>query len=229
MERSWRYLCLQGTAQGSNTRLVRTLTDHAAFRARLLNHVGAMAPLGFNAHAVGRLAERHLPAILVTSEALVKQCTMLRRFFAPWGDELVGDLRRTTIPAVCLPAVVRTGVLDVSVPDAPPADTRISRLHKAVLAGPGFVWAWSKDGLAEHMRTLVEAGLFTTEADARRGCMSRIKLLEPYKLEWYIGRRAAVLEAGGTMDDVHLACCQEGNIQTALPCLLLFERSRYVS
>ena len=227
MVRSWSQLW-KSDHKNASDRLIRTLADHASFSARVRGHVDAMVPLGFNAHALGRVAERHLPTILGTSEALVEHVKMLRRFFAPWGDELVDDLRRTTIPAVCLPAVVQKGALDVSVPAAPQADTCISRLHKAALAGPAHFWAWTEDGLAEHMRTLVAAGLFTTEAHARRGCMLRPMLLALYKLEWYVRRKAAVLEAGGSMADVHLACCASGSVQAALPCLLLFKRSRWV-
>ena len=215
-----------GLYKGASGRLIRTLTNHAQFRERLDGHVAAMAPLGLNAHALGRVATRHLPALLGTPEALAKHFLMLCDFFAPWGNELVDDLRRTTVPAVCLPAVLQNAALDVSVPAAPSADTCISRLHKAALAGPTSFWAWTEDGLEEHMRTLVEAGLFTTEARARCGCMSKNNLLSSYKLEWYVWRKAAVLEAGGSMADVHLACGANGNLQSAFPCLLLFKRSR---
>ena len=202
---SWSKLWKRNHVNASD-RFVRTLTDQASFRARLDGHVAAMASLGLNAHALGRLTTRHLPALLGTPETLVKQFVMFRDFFAPWGGELVDDMRRTTITAVWLPAVVQEGALDVCVPAAPTADTRISRLLKAVLAGPNNFWAWTEDRLTEHMRSLVAAGLFTTEALARRGCMLRPMLLAPYKLAWYVWRKAAVLEAGGTMGDVHLAC-----------------------
>ena len=225
MVRSWSRLCTRTATRNASGLLIRTLADHASFRKHLCGHVAAMAPLGFSAHALGRVAERHLPAILGTPDALVEHFNMLRRFFAPWGDELVDDLNRTTISQDCLPAVVQDGLLVASVSDAVNC---ISRLHKAALAGPFVFWAWSEEGLAQHMRTLVEAGLFTTEADARQGCMSRNALLAACKVEWYVWRKAAVLEAGGTMEHVHVACCRNGHIQAALPGLLLFKRSRSV-
>ena len=228
MVRSWSRLCSQTAARNASGLFIQTLADHASLRKHLCGHVVAMAPLGFSAHALGRVAERHLEVILGTPDALVNKFKWLRRFFAPWGDELVDDLRRTTIPPACLPAVVQDGLLVVSESDATLAVGCISRLHKAALAGPFVFWAWTKEGLAQHMRTLVAAGLFTTEADARQGCMSRNMLLAACKVEWYVWRKAAVLEAGGTMEHVHLACCRNGHIQAALPGLLLFKRSRSV-
>ena len=43
-------------------------------------------------------------------------------------------------------------------------------------------------------------------------------------LRWYVVRKAAVLEAGGSMDDVLAACCDTGSLQAAYPCLLLWVR-----
>ena len=63
------------------------------------------------------------------------------------------------------------------------------------------------------MRTLVAAGLFNTKAEVLRGALLRIKLLASRKLEWYLERRVAVLEAGGTADDVLAACIQSYSLQ----------------
>ena len=57
------------------------------------------------------------------------------------------------------------------------------------------------------MRTLVAAGLFHSDAEAQSECMLRPKLLMSRQLRWYVERKAAVLEAGGSMDDVLAACC----------------------
>ena len=58
------------------------------------------------------------------------------------------------------------------------------------------------------MRTLVAAGLCASDADAWRQCMSQTALLSSRTLEWYLEREAAVLEAGGTLGDVHAAFSQ---------------------
>ena len=76
------------------------------------------------------------------------------------------------------------------------------------------------------MRTLVAAGLFDSDAEARRECMLRPQLLMSRQLRWYILRKAAVLEAGGSMGDVLAACCLTQSLEAALPCLLLWQLSR---
>ena len=82
-----------------------------AFRSLLRQHVAAMAPLGFNARALGVLAAREPYAVLGSTDALAAQFAMLREVFQPCSDELAQDLSRTDITRECLPAVAR---------DAPP-------------------------------------------------------------------------------------------------------------
>ena len=84
---------------------------------------------------------------------------------------------------------------------------------------------WTREGLEEHMRTLVAAGLFATKAAALRACLLRNRLLASYKLEWYLERRVAVLEAGGTADDVLTACTQANSLRVLLE-RLLYIRAR---
>jgi hypothetical protein len=55
--------------------------------------------------------------------------------------------------------------------------------------------------------------------------MARLQLLRVRNLRWFLERKAAVLEAGGTIEDVRTACCQTGSLRAALPCLLLYQRS----
>ena len=88
-----------------------------------------------------------------------------------------------------------------------------------------IVLEWTREGLTQHMRTLVAAGLFASDEEARRECMLRPKLLMSHKLRWYVERKAAVLEAGGSMDDVLAACCLTQSLEAALPCLLLWRLS----
>ena len=95
-----------------------------------------------------------------------------------------------------------------------------------MLAGPHHVLDWTREGLKQHMRTLVAAGLFHSDAEARRECMLRPRLLASHTLRWYVERKAAVLEAGGSMDDVLAACCIAGSLQAANPCLLLWKQVR---
>ena len=96
----------------------------------------------------------------------------------------------------------------------------LSSVHRAMLAGPDDVLEWTREGLKQHMRTLVAAGLFHSDAEARRECMLQPRLLKSRTLRWYLERKAAVLEAGGSMDDVLAACCHSGSLQAAYPCLL---------
>ena len=55
--------------------------------------------------------------------------------------------------------------------------------------------------------------------------MQRPQLLTGHALRWYVERKAAVLEAGGSMDDVLAACCLTQSLEAALPCLLLWRLS----
>ena len=196
-------------------------TKPGAFRFQLRAHVATMAPFGFNAHALGVLAARHPYLVLGSPDAMAAQYAMLREVFQPWSDELAQDLSRTAITRECLPAVAR---------DAPPptpstlaaASKRglCSLVHKAMLAGHTDLLRWTRDGLEAHSRRLVAAGLFESKEDARRECLLRSKLLASRKLEWYLERRVAVLEAGGTADDVLAACTQSCSLRVLLERLL---------
>ena len=201
-------------------------SEPVAFRIQLHAHVATMAPLGFNEHALGVLAARKPYTILGSPEALAAQYTMLREVFQPWSDELAQNLGRTDITQECLPAVARDA--------SPPAPTALlvvakrgpcSLVHKAMLAGPVSMLQWTQEGLEEHVRKLVAAGLFATEAAALLACLLRNRFLESHKLEWYLERRVAVLEAGGTADDVLAACTQTTSLRVLLE-RLLYTRAR---
>ena len=64
-----------------------------------------MEPLGFNAHALGVLATRHLMLILGKPQALAERYAMLRDVFGSCADELADDISRTDITPKCLPAI----------------------------------------------------------------------------------------------------------------------------
>ena len=200
----------------------------ADFRANLREHVATMAPLGFNAHALGVLAARHLSLFLGTPQALAAQYTMLRSVFHPWSDELADSVGKSIITPACLPAVVPDSEAACAMRQYGPTPGKapISQLHKAVLAGPVSLLVCMRDGLQRRTRMLVAAGLYATEADAARACMQRTPLLLSRKLEWYLERKVAVMEGGGTLDDVRTACCCTQSLQAALPCLLLWQRAR---
>ena len=201
--------------------------DPPDFRANLCAHVATMSPLGFNAHALALLAARYPYTVLGSPDALAAHYTMLRNVFHPCGDGIAQDLSKTVISWECLPAVAKDADPPTSTALAAASKRGLcSLVHKAMLAGPIDMLRWTREGLEAHMRTLVPAGLFAAEADALRGCMLRHGFLRSYRLEWYLERRAAVLEAGGTADDVLAACCQNANLRTALPCLLLWQRSK---
>ena len=211
--------------------LVPCSTDPVVMRAKLRAHVEAMAPLGFNAHALGVLAARSLHLLLGSPHDLAARYVMLRKAFAPWGDELADSVERTKISITCLPAVA-TGIgdgnalsIEATQHSAPSGPASISCLHKAILSGPVELMRFSADGLDVQMRRLVAAGLCASDADARRQCMSHFTLMISRTLEWYLERKAAVLEAGGTLGDVHAACSQRGSMQRSLECVLLWQRS----
>ena len=94
-----------------------------------------------------------------------------------------------------------------------------------MLAGRTDVLRYTREGLKAHMRTLVAAGILTTEADARRACLLQLSLFVAHKLDWYLARRAAVLEFGGSAEDVLTACGQSYSLHVLLKCLLLFKRA----
>ena len=217
----------QITAAGSFPRqkLAFCTRDPEWFRANLHAHVTVMGGLGFNAHALGVLASRNPIRIMTAPDSLAARYTMLRGAFGPAADELYrGTLSRTGITPACLPAVAH------DMPDATErskAGSAISCLHKAILSGPSDVMRWSPEGLEAHLRTLVAAGLFGSEAQARRGCMRRWNtLLVCHKLEWFLQRRAAVLAAGGSADDVRAVCSLTAGLPVVRRGLLLWQRAR---
>ena len=217
MQRYWRHFAKDASGRHAGMLFPKP----GAFRTQLRAHVASMAKLGFNAHALGVLAAREPYAVLGSTNALAAQFAMPREVFQPGGDELAQDLGRTAITQECLPAVARDAL-----PPTPAALAAASKrglcslVHKAMLAGPADVLKWTRDSLEAHMRTLVGAGLFDTEAEALRGCLLRNKLLASSKPEWYLERRVAVLEAGGTADDVLAACMQGCSLQVLLKRLL---------
>ena len=212
-------------SHSATTQLTFCSRDPEQFRAHLQAHLAAMEPLGFNAHALGVLAARNPHIILAPPEALAARYKMLRGVFGAAADELVrGTLSHTGITPACLPAVAHD-TLDAA--ERAKAGSAISCLHKAILSGPNAVMGWSPEGLEAHLRTLVAAGLFHSEAEARRGCMRRWgNLLASHTLEWYLQRRAAVLAAGGSADDVRAVCSQTVGLPVVRRGLLLWQRAR---
>ena len=73
------------------------------------------------------------------------------------------------------------------------------------------------------------SGLFATDADARRACMRKPYFLKFRSLQWHLRRKAAVLEAGGSLADCRAAYYSDGSIEAALPCLLLFQHTKCAS
>ena len=206
--------------------LALCIADPEDFRANLQGHVGTMAQLGFNANALGILAMLDISHFLGPPGDLVAHFTMLRKFFHPWGDKLADDIRLTKITPACLPAVALDNV-HVPMPSAARAKLRpISRLHKALLAGPRSLLQYSPERLEEQMHTLVAAGLCATEEDARRLSLQRIKLLTARSLQRYLRakprcwRRVAM-----TMTCVQPAATNH-SLQVTLERLLLYKCAR---
>ena len=199
--RGWNAL-LQHNNYGKSYKSELFCAQPQNFAAHLHKHVRLMKPRGLNARALGLVAARYAPSILCSADALAAHFDMLRDFFLPWSDELATDWGKTDITRACLPAVVHEAMHASAAGTLQPQHKVISSLHKAVLAGPSDILRVTHDGLREHMRTLVDAGLFDSEDDARQACMLRLALLYPYSLRWYLERKAAVLEAGGTLPDV---------------------------
>ena len=172
--------------------------------------VDTMTSYGFNRTAIGTLAARDARVMLREPDWLAVQFEMLRAFFAPYGDSLVALLRVHKHMHGCLPAVVPGAE---RIPGSGSGSARhadLSCVHRAMLFGLDDVLGWTREGLTQHMRTLVAVGLFECEAEARQGCMLRPKLLQSCQARWYLVRKAAVLEAGGSMDDVLAASCDTG-------------------
>ena len=145
-----RHVALANRTPGKQ--LILCSTDPVAFRANLRAHVDVMAPLGFNAYALGVLATRALALLYGTPEDLAAHYTALRTLFSPWGDQLADSLGRTNITSSCLPAVAADcmnsyvlGIKSVGHVLTSPEGTAtsdpapISRLHKAMLAGPAGI------------------------------------------------------------------------------------------
>ena len=195
------------------------------FRRHVRAHVAAMAPHGFTATAVGVLTARDARLLLRDPDWLSVQFEMLRAFFAPTGDAPAKVARMTKGLQASLPAVVPDANQPQIKSPGPQPHVDLSCVHRAMLAGPSDVLVWTREGLKQHMRTLVAAGLFASDDEARRECMQRPQLLTSHKLRWYVERKAAVLEAGGRMDDVLAACCLPWSLNPALPGLLLWQRS----
>ena len=216
--------------EGPGRQLVLCSTDPTAFRAKLQAHIDTMEPLGFNAHALGVMAARNLHLFLGCPQVLAARYVMLRKAFALWGDELADSINRTKIPNTCLPAVAisiadgNARSIKTTQRSATSGPATISCLHKAMLAGPVSLMCFASDGLDIQMRRLV-AGLCASDSDARRQCMLQTKLVNRRTLEWYLERKAAVLEASGTLEGARAACCQNGSLQTSLECVLLWQRS----
>ena len=198
-----------------------------SFCANLHAHVATMAPLGFNAAALGVVAHRSPATILGSPDALAAQFIMLRKFFSPWSDEVLHRVEGTTmIPSKCLPCVIgeeaRVGGQLISSRSAP----LISRLHKAVLVGPVSVLEYTGERLQKQMHTLLAAGVSTTEEGVRQQCMSYPQYLPYHKLEWYLRRKAAIEEVGGTFDQVLSAYRAGGSLEVAIPWLMRYMQGR---
>ena len=184
-----------------------------------------MAPHGFTAAALGVLAARDVRVLLRELDWLAVQFEMLRAFFAPHGDALTALPKGSKITRACLPAVVAGAEHGADPGSGAARHAALSCVHRVMLSGPDQVLKWTRHGLAQHMRTLVAAGLFDDATEARRACMLRPKLLMSFKLQWYLKRKAAVLVAGGSMSTVLDVCCLGGAFNAALPCLLLWQHS----
>ena len=196
------------------------------FLERMKTHVTTMAPRGFTAAALGVLAARDARVLFRDPDWLAVHFEMLRAFFAPYSDAPAAVRMMTRGLQASLPAVMPCAKQALDKRSAPRQQIDLSCVHRAMLAAPDDVLRWTREGLKQHMRTLVAAGLFHSDAEARRECMLRPKLLESHLLRWYVERKAAVLEAGGSMDDVLAACCLTCSLQAAYPCLLLWKRLR---
>ena len=131
--------------------------------------------------------------------------------------------------ALCLPAVAHDALVATEAGSVSSVDSQvITQVHKLVLGGSSDILRYTAPSLERHMRTLVAAGLFVDEAEARRGSLQLNGLLAAHTLEWYIERRVAVLEAGGTSDVVRAACAATHGLRSLLARLLLYKFARCV-
>ena len=208
-------------------KLAMCMRNPVALRANLREHIAPMKPLGFNAHALGRLASRSLPLLLASPQALAAHYGMLRDVFGPYADELATSLRATNITSHCLPAVARDAV---HAADGADSKLAISCLHKAMLSGPTEILKYSREGLEAHLQTRVDVGLFASAAEARAGCMQRHGgLLTARTLEWLVQRKAAALLAGSKDVGMCAVCSRNRSMPAVLRSLLLWQRARCAS
>ena len=156
---------------------------------------------------------------------------MLRAFFAPHGDALTAVPRGSKITRACLPAVVPGAEHGADPGSGAARHAALSCAHRVMLSGPADVLRWTRHSLAQHMRTLVAAGLFDDAAEAGQACMLRPQLLKHHKLQWYLERKGG--GAGGGRQHEHRARCvlshrrhQRGATLLAAPAAL---RVRYTS
>ena len=203
--------------------LVLCTREPSAFRAHLHAHVATMEPLGFNAHALGVLASRHLRLLLAKPQALAERYAMLRDVFGSCADDLADDIRRTDITPECLPAIAHDAC---NASCGRSTGSAISCLHKAMLSGPDNMLTKSREGIEEQLRRLVAAGLVFNEAEARRACMQRPQLNVNHTLQWMLERRAAVQAVGGSPNDVRVVCCRNASMPVVLRGLLFWKQVR---
>ena len=180
-----------------------------------------MAPRGFTAAALGVLAARDARVLFRDPDWLAVQFEMLRAFFAPYSDAPATVTRMTRGLQASLPAVMPRAKQTLDKRFAAGQQIDLSSVHRAMLAGPDNVLGWTREGLKQHMRTLVAAGLF--QAMRRRGatCMQRPKLLAEPPVAVVCraqggsagggrqhGRRAhSVLRQVGSLEAAFRACC----------------------
>ena len=188
-----RLLCNATTNDSMQRELFCTQPDRFLESLNLL--VTTMAPRGFTAAALGVLAARDARVLFRDPDWLAVQFEMLRAFFAPYSDAPATVTRMTHGLQASLPAVMPCAKQTLNTSFAAGQQMDLSSVHRAMLAGPHDVLGWTREGLKQHMRTLVAAGLFHSDAEARRECMLRPKLLtEPPAA---VVRRAQGCGAGG--------------------------------
>ena len=198
--------------------------DPASFRANLREHIATMKPLGFNAHALGKIASRVLRLLLGSPQSLAVHYAMLRDVFGPCADGLATSLRATNIKPECLPAVAPGKLRTVA---GAALGKPISCLHKAMLSGPDVILRCTREALEAHLQALVDVRLFASGAEARAGCMQRhLQLLTSHTLQWLVQRKAVALVARGSEDDMRRVCSRTSSMPAVLRSLLLWQRAR---
>ena len=217
---------LTQTAVGADKKQQIFVAKTEPWQAHLRALVTTMAQYGFNPTAIGALAARDAGVVLRDPDRLAVQFEMLRAFFAPYGDALAVLPRMTKGVPGCLPAVVPEAMRTVDSGRKSGRHADVSCVHRAMLFAHSDVLSWTREGLTQHVRKLVAVGLFEGETEARQGCMLRPWLLQSRQARWYLERKAAVLEAGGSMDDALAACCATGAVARALPVLMLWQHTQ---